>query len=628
MKNVLIIIALILAIIGVAYMIGDNKEEKQIISAYDEIYQIQKEVDKEIAKFIEDNSYTIENPKIMLNPYKLSPLTALVIFQTEKEQTVEVSVNNSKMTTMESTTKHAIPIYGMYADYENIIELKLNDGTAKQLTIKTDKYEGEEVILEQTSNEVVNNLYLLSPNFVNNCIIDGKGNVVWYLKGDYAGDIEYLDNGHFYISDPHQGRNGVKINYSSFVEMDYLGKIHKQWVIEYGLHHELVQLSDNKMIALGASDSSNFFDSYICMIDLETGKTLKYIDLYELLHNIDAKLIESLGTSFDLVNNSVDYNEQTGDMLISLRGLNSLMKLNFNTSEIKWIFGDKEFWGENFAKYMLKIQDDTRILGGQHSAFYTSDGLIAVHNNDIDQFDLTNANLSHYLDRYTSCDFYKVDEENMTIETVWQYTANKELFSNVAGHIELLENGHKLITYGWAMTEEAYQNPEEVLYTDPVYKNGIVREIDTSGNTVFEARMAGLIYRTYKLDSLYKLQTENYKITEFNRINGTETNAKIVEKDTIEKALKKAEKYNNKLEIITNRVYINDELQLTDSADVIFVGENDKVYVYSYKEAGKEGPKSFNSGYVSKKMNVPTGKYEAYIKINEDYYDTDLIIEF
>jgi len=629
MKKIIIgIIVVFIILLGVVLAVFNSKDEVQRISAYDDIYAIQQEVDKEIKQYIEDKEYTIDNPKVILNPYKLSPLTALVIFQTEQEQSVEVKVNNNYVTNVEGATKHVIPVYGMFADYENVIDLTLNDGTKKQLTIKTDKYEGDEIKLVKTSKSVEDDLYLLSPNFVNNCIIDGKGNVVWYLNNGYAGDIEYLDNGHFYISDPNQGLNGVKINYSSFLEMDYLGKIYKQWVTEYGLHHELVPLSNNKMLVLGASDDSDFFDAYICIVDLETGKTLKYLDLYELLHNIDAELVESLGTDFDLVNNSVDYKEETGEMLISLRGVNSLMKLDFNTGKIKWIFGDPEFWGDKFSKYMLKRKGDIRTLGGQHSAFYTPDGLIAVHNNDIDQFDLESSNLSYYLDRYTSCDFYKVNEKKMTIEKVWQYTADKDLFSNVGGHIDLLKNGNKLITYGWAMTEDAYENPSEIQYTDPVYKNGIVREIDKNNKVVFEARMPGLIYRSYKINSLYDSKISNFEVQEFERINGTELNGQVVDIKSISNDLKNAKKYSNKIEINTNRFYINEVLEINDSVDVIFKGENNLAYIYSYKESGKEEPKSFNSGFASKKINVPEGNYEVYLKINDTYYDSNLIIEF
>ena len=610
-KNLKITISIIaIGIVGLFLIIFlykkniQNSDEKNI-SAYDEIFEIQKKADIEIENFSKDKNFTLDNPKIILNPYKIAPLTALIIFQTEEDATIEVKVNGNTMTNMEKSKTHLIPIYGMYADYENKIELILNNGDRKELTIKTDKYKGDAITLEKTTESIENNLYFVSPNFVDNCVIDGKGNVVWYIDGDYAGDIEFLKNGHFYISDPNQGTNGVKINYSSFVEMDYLGKIYKQWITEYGVHHELVPLSDNKMMVLGANDESDFFDSYIYTMDLETGKVIKYIDLYELLHNIDPELIESLGTDFDLVNNSADYNEQTGELLISLRGLNSLMKLDFNTNEIKWIFGDSNFWGKNFEKYMLRVSDNTRYLGGQHSAFITKDGLIGVHNNDINQFDLSNSNLSHYLDRFTTCDLYEVDEENMTIKTVWQYTANKEYFSNVAGHMEILDNGNKLITYGWAMKKDAYERPEEILYTDPEYKNGVILEIDENETQLFKATMPGLIYRTFKIDGLYKPETNNYKIDTFLRINGTEVNGEKIETSSIKEDLKKAEEYTDKIEIITNRVSINKKLLNEDKADILFVGEDNITYIYNYKEIGKEPPKSFNSGRSSKKVSLP-----------------------
>ena len=57
-----------------------------------------------------------------------------------------------------------------------------SDGEKKKLNIKTDVYKGDPITLEKTTEEVKNNLYFISPNFVNNCIVDGKGNVLWYIE--------------------------------------------------------------------------------------------------------------------------------------------------------------------------------------------------------------------------------------------------------------------------------------------------------------------------------------------------------------------------------------------------------------------------------------------------------------
>lgn len=630
MKKFLICLVILILLI-VFFQVGKLKSNfvgKNLISAYDKIFEEQAKVDDMINKYKANKEYTLENPKVILNPYKIAPLTALIIFQTDESIAVSVKVNDNLMTKMESSKEHLIPIYGMLPDHNNKIELVLDNDKKKEIFIKTKKYDGDPITIEKTTKEVENNLYFISPNFVKNCIINGKGEVLWYIDGDYAGDIEYLNNGHFYISDPNQGTNGVKINYSSFLEIDYLGKIHKQWITEYGLHHELVPLSDNKMLVLGASDNSKFLDSYIYIMDLVTAEVIESIDLYDLLHKIDAKLIESLDVPFDLVNNSADYNEETGDLLISLRGLNSLMKLNIKSKEIKWIFGDPDFWGERFAKYMLKIKDNTRYLGGQHSAFYTKDGLIGVHNNDIDQFDLKNTNLSYYLDRFTTCDLYKVDEEEKTIETIWQYDADKKYFSNVAGHMEILDNNQKLITYGWAMTKEAYDEPENVMYTDPSYKNGVIIQLNNNDEVIFKAKMPGLIYRTFKIENFYNGKTKNYELSNFQRINGTKINGKKVKTNTILKEINKAKKFHNKVEVKTNRLQINTEYSTEDSVDIYMIGDKGYSFIYPYKHENKQGPKSFNSGYFSIKLNCKSGNYHIFVKENDKYYDTEINIKF
>ena len=618
-KHFIILLILTLLIIVFFIIFYKEKNNYKFISAYDEIFSYQEKVDKQIEEYKKDKKYTFENPCVLLNPYKLSPLSALIIFSTEENEKIDVSINDRFKTSLNESREHVIPIYGMYADYENKIKITSNN-KEKEIIIKTDKYEGDPISIEKTSESVKDDLYFLSPNFVNDVIIDGEGNVLWYISGGYAGDIEFLDNNHFYISDPNQGTNGVKINYSSFLEMDFLGKIYKQWITEYGLHHEIYPLKDNKALLLGAVDNSPFFDSIIYIIDLNDGKILDKLDLYQFLHDIDPELIESLKDNFDLVNN-----EQTGELLISLRGLNSLMKLNLETREIKWIFGDPEFWGEKFNKYLLKVTDNTRYLGGQHTAYYTKDNLIAVYNNDIDQFDLDNYNLSHYINRVSTFNFYKVDEKNMTIKSVWEYGRLNKEFSNVGGHIEIENDNSKLLTYGWAMKKEAYDNPKDVIYTDPTYKNGIVMKIDKNDNLLFKATMPGLIYRTFQIDGFYKNTTLNYETIPLQRINSTVVDGQIV--DTNKFNLLFAPSFEEKIDFYTNRIYLHKDFDLEDSVKLLFV-QDDKTIIYNYKEKNKEAPKSFNSGLSSLKVNLSKGKYKLYIDINNKIYNSNLIIEF
>ena len=178
------------------------------------------------------------------------------------------------------------------------------------------------------------------------------------------------------------------------------------------------------------------------------------------------------------------------------------------------------------------------------------------------------------------------------------------------------------------MKQEAYENPQEILYTDPSYKNGIIIQIDENNEEVFKVTMPGLIYRTFKIEGFYQENTDNYLIESLQRINGTKLNGNLIKTSDIKYELNKAKKYFNKIEIKTNRICLHDELSESDIEDIILVGENDLSYSFCYKKAGKEAPQSFNSGYSSIMINLPKGNYEIYIKINDIYYDTETIVTF
>ena len=98
---------------------------------------------EKIENYFKSSGYTIDNPNIILNPYAISPLTALVIFETEEEVEPTVIINgkdeNTTFTnTFETNKIHYLPIYGLYPDYNNEIIIKHGD-VSKTIYIKTDK---------------------------------------------------------------------------------------------------------------------------------------------------------------------------------------------------------------------------------------------------------------------------------------------------------------------------------------------------------------------------------------------------------------------------------------------------------------------------------------------------------
>ena len=619
MKNKILKIAVVLALIVIFLIfciIYFNSygeiylKDKEKINSLDDLIYYQSNVDKEIEEYSNSN-FTIDNAKIMQNPYKIAPLTAVIIFKTNEEEMVDLSINGKKVTTFDASKKHIIPVYGLKAGFSNIVEISVDD-IKKEYVITTEKYEGDDLEVIKNSDSLDSSNYLLSTNFTNNRIYDKNGNLLWYIDGNFAGDIEYVTNDIFYISDEKQGVNGVKINYPTFFKMDYLGKIYTEYVTEYGYHHELLPIDNDTMLVLGSNDNSKFLESEIYVMDLKSGKIKDEFDMYDVLYNIDPEFVKSLGDDFDFVCNSAYYDKEKNELLISSRGLNSVIMLDFNTKSIKWIFGDPTLYTKPFSKYLLSYEG--KYPKGQHTAFLYN-GLLGIHDNDYDMFNI-HQTLGEYKDNYSSSDLYEIDLSTMSIKKVWSYDLQKEEFSKVAGAFKILENGNKLINYGWSINKN---NSDNVLINDERYLNGIILELDLNDNELFKAKTKDLTYRVYKVN-FYDSKTKNYEIESFTKVSSMKKQNSINTLNLVEK-LNKAEDFNLDVKVFVNRISLSYEFDINDSVNIYLVSSGSKTYKYLYKEEKKEAKSSINTY-----MN--SGKYALYIEINGKFYDSKKVINF
>lgn len=587
----------------------------------------QREMDEQIKGYMNDESYTFDDPLILNNPYEIAPLTALIIFNTKEATAIDVDINGMFSFVVEKDTTHAIPVYGLLDARDNTVILKDDNGNTKELIITTEEYKGDRLRVEILKEEELDDqVFFLSPNFVENCIFDKYGNLLWYIKDDYAGDIEFLDNGHFLISDPHQGTNGVKINYSSFLEMDYLGKIHKQYITEYGYHHELVPMDDGAILTTGALDGSAFLEAVLFEMDMETGKSRWMIDFYEKLHEIAPEWIESLGTQFDFVLNSIDYDKENNDVLLSFRGIGVIALYDLDEDDFIWMFGDPDNLPDEFDKYLLSREDDIKYPYGQHSAFFTEDGNISFHNNDADQLNSKGEMLGGYLDNYTTNVIFAVDMTERSVRRIWEYDADKKEWSKVGGMLTMMDNGHKLIDYGFSEKEKAYEDPDNISINDTDYLQGIIMELDENDEVLFRGTMDGLIFRTFKTD-LYPDKIDNYETGSYRKINGYDKESEKIDIESIRNDLLKADKAYTDAYVLIDRLFVDEEFEIRDEVKAILVNENDEAYVVPYKQKDESLP-VFNSGRYGIKFHVPEGSYKIYLSVNDKYYDTDTVIVF
>ncbi len=241
MKKVVIIILCLVIIISssmVGYLVVSANTEVKI---EDNIIDRQNEQ----IEYLKSYGYTLDNPNVILNPYDISPLTALIIFETDDVVPVSITVvgknsDNSYTKDFEKSKVHYIPVYGLYADYNNKIIIKCQN-TEKVVEIKTEKLPKE--LSSTKTNSTGDTLFVADDNLP--YALDKDGEVRWYLTKKYTGKIEKLSNDNLFLGSDKKDENDL---YNSILEIDLLGKIYKEYKIDEGYTGSYIELENSYLI--------------------------------------------------------------------------------------------------------------------------------------------------------------------------------------------------------------------------------------------------------------------------------------------------------------------------------------------------------------------------------------------
>lgn len=607
----LIILTIVLGIIVYFLIVryNNNIKYEENFNYGDSLLSMQKSIDNDIKNYIDDKSYTFDKPLILENPYQFSPLTALIIFQTNSDVSYDIYVNDNRLTTIEKSKKHSIPIYGLVSGKTNKVRLVGSDNTSKEYEIKTPDYSSV-IKIDKKPTFTDNHYYFLtSTNGYSHFAINTNGEIVWYLSLENSQDIEFLSNGHILVC---SGGSSVAESFTGFYEIDFLGKVYKSYSLKNNYHHEVNELSNGNLLVAGERNDAKVSSSYIYIIDRETGEEIKSLDLYELFNNIDSNYASSL-IGKDLINNSLDYNEQTNELIISLRGLNSVMSINFETKEINWILGDIKDWSNNFSKYILKSSDNSRLPKGQHTAFIAKNGNLGLLNND---YDVNNSNhfLINYKNNYSSATYYEINKISKTYKTTWEYIDDDRVFNYALSSFNISDDNHKIINFGWSFLPSSYLDSNISIYDDYGQAYSRLVDLDENNNIVFRAALNEKIYRMFK-NKFYNDKTSNYGIEDAKFIN-TYPNTILEEKRTssLKNDIDNANEAIFDVNFEGDSIGINAGFDILEDVKIAFV--NDSIsYIYNYKPA--------NQG-INNRINLSIkGKYKVYIIIDGKYYKTN-----
>ncbi len=638
--TLLIVIVLVVVSLFVLNSLSTNNEEvEQTISLVDTQVELEKE-------FVSEG-YTIDNPNIIVNPYEISPLTALVIFETKEEVAPTITIvgkdDNTTFThEFDRNTVHYLPIYGLYAGEANEVIIEFGD-TEKTITIETEALPDDFVLstsVEADKSELGNELYFFTPSSSGyTSAYDVNGDVRWYLTINALWEINRLDNGHLLVSTERLINSPYYM--TGLYEMDLLGKIYKEISLEGGYHHDYFEMPNGNLL-VASDDFYNDYgtvEDYIVEVDMNTGEIVKTWDLKDILNMEDGK--SENWVEYDWFhNNSVWYDEATDSITLSGRHQDAVINIDYDTGELNWIIGDPTNWSEEYQKYFFTpVGDDFEWQWSQHAAMITPEGYVFILDNGNNKSKIE----SEYVpaeDSYTRGVMYKIDTDNMTIEQIWEYGKERgsEFYSPYISDVDYIDAEHYIVHSGGIVYVDGVNSnqPAGIGGADRLVSD-TVELIDDE--VVFEIILPTNNYRVEKM-SLYT-DNENYEMGAAKRIGSLGGSDVTEERFGFVLGTTDISEFDREFSVTqeVDRIVVSGRYKQGEDVNILlYQNMNIKEYHVSVSRRPYTAmcldifteDETENGIVVNKYINAEglTGKYSIYLEIDGVIYDTGEYVEF
>ncbi|MBM64398.1 MAG: hypothetical protein CL484_15735 [Acidobacteria bacterium] len=416
-------------------------------------------------------------------PSESVPLAAQVMFQTDRQTTVSLEIDDGRLswnvdTGQPAAFDHAVPVLGLRPDRTHIVRVVVTDNngltsTSDALEVVTDPLPDDfppiDVRISKPSR-MEPGITMLEPTFRATdedgpgyhllVAVDETGEVVWYYKATQpVADARRLQNGNLLYR---TGRAGP------LYEIDMLGNPVSEWhtnrtpekdvrdksihVNVDTLHHETFETLSGNILAISTelraydnyptSDSigdapkatSEVLGDVLVEFD-RRGNVLRETSLLDLIdpYRIGYNSLDWGGAWRTLFSeaevhprrdwahaNAVVMDESERFAIVSLRHQDAVVKIDLDRNELVWILGNHDDWGPKWQKYLLRPLGEVIWPFHQHAPMITPHGTLLL-------FDNGNYRARPFDDPIPASESfsraveYRINEEMMEVEELWSY---------------------------------------------------------------------------------------------------------------------------------------------------------------------------------------------------------------
>lgn len=494
-------------------VLTDEIKPASIISKTLELIDKQNIIDTLLLGELESGEYSLESPFTLIDPYDISPLTAIVLFTTEQPAQVSIyikgkesPISDIEFDFSENYTKsHIIPVYGLYPNEDNQVQLicRYSSGECKSntITIKT-----ENVISDLQNIQLITHLfdetqYNKGFNFSYSSLnstgikmaFDVNGNIRWYLSKAFNIPTHYNGGDSLFVTQ----NIGDPIKEGNIIyEMNALGKIYNVYYSPNNIHHDLQITSDHTMLLTVDDTTYNTIEDCLSEINLENGQIRHILNYQKLLPRTRSYGVYYNNQDWLHMNSAVKQGE---DLIVSSNYQSAVIKNDWE-GHIKWILSDPNGWYPAWKQYLLTpLGENFEYPYNQHTVEILPD-----YDNDSDTIDILlfdNGTSRNYvnpqLSLYSRLVHYRIDEVNMTVQQLWEFGSEyPELFSSAKGDADILSNGNFLGCFSQD------HSPED----DITNNNTVYLEVNQNKEIIWQcyaaSKLENNIYSEYQVERL------------------------------------------------------------------------------------------------------------------------------
>lgn len=312
------------------------------------IFEKQRGITAALENALSENSGTVSEPVVMINPYHLAPLSALICFMTDKEESFKVTLKDGAgraylnyespvasahrvivpaMVDGQTTTFEAIGSHGSVIRQElPVVELEL----PMQITLEGEAPEGTL-------------LFALPADGAGQPIaVNQYGDLCWTLNRPLNHRLHFLENGHMLTGAPLQ--MAPPYSGAAIWELDALGHIYKEIRFEDGFISDFAILEDDTIVAISQSAWQGTIRDTLLWLNPETGVIEKRLAAASVLAPTGGNAGQTGSDWFQGI--SVRYDKENGMLFWSSLAQDVVIVVNAQTAEVEKIIGHTDGWDE------------------------------------------------------------------------------------------------------------------------------------------------------------------------------------------------------------------------------------------------------------------------------------------